>query len=65
MTTTTHNKKVTKIENKILDTTSPIRNTHYDTKVKQVKGKKSDHDRYITTVKLNKFFGKIFDVKIK
>ena len=39
--------------------------TEYDTKVKDIDDKTSDHDKYIVTNDFNKFLGTIFHKRLK
>ena len=56
LATSTHNTKATEIENKIADTSNLVRKTYCNTKIKQMKDKTPDHDRYITTLEFHNFF---------
>ena len=37
----------------------------YNTKIDKIEKKIPDHDKYITTLELNKFLGAIFDERLK
>ena len=65
MTTTVLNTKVSKVENKIPDTTSLVTTTVLNTKISEVENKIPDNLKYITTQKFNKLTAKSFATRLK
>ena len=59
------NKKISEVENKILDTSSLVTTTVLNTKSSEVKDKIPDHAQYITTQEFNELTAESFSTRLK
>ena len=65
MTTTILNTKVSKVRNKIPDTSSSVTTTVLNTKISEVDNKIPDHTKYITTKESIKLTAENFAARLK
>ena len=58
--------RLTAVENKILDVSSLVEKTDYNTKISEIENKVSDHDhdKYITTPQFNILTARIFNARL-
>ena len=59
------NRKISKVENKIPDTSSLVTTTVLITKIGEVENKIADHAKYITTQEFNKLTAENFAAQLK
>ena len=65
MTTTVLNTKISKVENKIPNTSGLVTATVLNTKISEVENKIPNHDKYITTPEFNKLTAENFTARLK
>ena len=65
MTTTVLNKKISKVQNKMPNTSSLVNTTVLNTKSTEVENKISNHAKYITTPEFNKLTADNFAARLK
>ena len=53
------------VENKIPSVNNLVKKIDFNTKINEIEKKITDHDKYITTQKFNKFTAEIFDLRLK
>ena len=65
MTTTVLNTNISKVENKIPNTSSLVTTTVPNTSINEVENKIPDHAKYITTPEFNKLTAQHFAARLK